>query len=296
MQNAREIKRRIKSVKNTQQITRAMEMVSAAKLQKAQTRVENARPYEQKMRRSILRVINQVKGVEHPFLEEKNSENSGYIVITSDRGLCGGYNINILKTAMKHIGENTSTAKIIAVGRKSRDYFKKKGLDIIAEYVELDDYPSFSQAQDIIDPCRQLFLDEGIGKLYLVYSEFINAMIQRPTVKQVLPVDQEGLSEKPEFVKEVEEEAALDEQIYKFEPSLEVVLNGFLEQYLESLAFRGLLEAKASEHGARRTAMSSATDNAEEMIDELTLSYNRARQAGITQEIMEIVGGAEALD
>ena len=300
-QNTREIKRRIKSVNSTKQITRAMEMVAAAKLRRSQQRVENNRPYEEKMRQTIYRLLNQAKIVSHPLMEVPD-ENlpSAHIVIAADRGLCGGYNVNVAKKTANHIGENKSSTKIIAVGKYMRDYFRKRGYNIVSEYLDIDDYPSFEKPEMIARAVEQIFRDQIIGEVYLTYAEFKNAMTQIPVTRQILPMSKEifvpadGEVQTEASQDNADQTTGLDDQIYKFEPSVGSVLGGLLSSYMKSTLFRALLEAKASEQGARMTAMKSATDNAEDMIEELTLTYNKARQGAITQEILEVVSGAEA--
>jgi len=310
-QSTREIKRRIKSVNSTKQITRAMEMVSAAKLRRAQQRVENNRPYEEKMRESINRILTQAKTVTHPLMEPaKEDLPVGHIVIAADRGLCGGYNVNVAKKAADHIGDHKESTKIIAVGKYVRDYFRKRNYNVISEYIDIEDYPSFDRPEKIAEAVEQLFLDGVVGEVHLTFAEFKNAMVQRPVTRKILPMSKDAFN-LAESNEESGEEAAqqpnskskessltdttgIEDQIYKFEPSAGEVLGGLLSSYIKSSLFRALLEAKASEQGARMTAMKNATDNAEDMIDELTLTYNKARQGAITQEILEVVSGAEA--
>ncbi len=307
-QSTREIKRRIKSVNNTKQITRAMEMVAAAKLRRAQERVVNNRPYEKKMRTAIYRILHQARDVSHPLMETQPEDApTAYIVMAADRGLCGGYNVNVVKKAEEHIGGDKENVKIIAVGKYARDYFRKRHYNVIMEYVDIEDYPDLEQAKRINESVVQMFFDGVFGELHLVYSEFFNAMIQRPVARKMLPMSkdafmpletEESEAERDpteELAEQLREENGLEDQIYKFEPSAEEVLGGLLTSYLLSSVFRALLESKASEQGARMSAMKNATDNAEDMIEELTLTYNKARQGAITQEILEIVSGAEAL-
>ncbi|OWZ84605.1 ATP synthase F1 subunit gamma [Natranaerobius trueperi] len=303
MQSTREIKRRIKSVNSTKQITRAMEMVSAAKLRKSQQRVESNRPYEERMRQSIHRILSQAKLVDHPLMRDpKQDLPTAHIIIAADRGLCGGYNVNVSKEAASKIGEQKEDTKIIAVGKYARDYFKKRDYQVVSEYVDIDDYPSFDRAKSIAEAVEQMFYDGVVGEVYLTFSEFKNAMVQTPVTRKVLPMSSELFGTGDESNDEAKasfetgEMAGLEDQIYKFEPSPGVVLGGLLSSYLKSSLFRALLEAKASEQGARMTAMKSATDNADDMIEDLTLTYNKARQGAITQEILEVVSGAQALE
>lgn len=280
-------------------------MVAAAKLRRAQQRVEDNRPYEEKMRQAIFRILNQAKTISHPLMESKGQDlPAGHIIMAADRGLCGGYNVNVAKAAAEHIGENKESTKIIAVGKYVRDYFKKRDYNVISEYLDIEDYPSFDRPQMIAEAVEQMFSDGVIGEVYLTFAEFQNAMIQRPVTRKILPMSKEAFlppEEESENADDTEqnnqdpaETAGLEDQIYKFEPSAGAVLGGLLSSYMKSTLFRALLESKASEQGARMTAMKNATDNAEDMIEELTLSYNKARQGAITQEILEVVSGAEA--
>lgn len=279
MQGIRDIKRRIKSVKNTQQITKAMKMVAAAKLRRAQTKVSQSKPYASKMKEVVERVLSNSGDYTNPLLSGNTEGKPGYIVITADRGLCGGYNANVLRTAQKSIDKDNSY--VITVGRKSRDYLKKRGFNIVAEFLDIGDEPTFSQGQSIYGTVAQLVEEGLLSEVNIIYTQFINAMSQKVMLEQILPV---------------EDPAEKVNSVYLFEPSVEEVLDNLIPKYLTGRLYQALNESKASEHGARMTAMGSATDNANDMIDRLTLTYNRARQASITQEILEIVNGANALD
>jgi len=287
MQGMREIKRRIKSVQSTKQITKAMKMVAAAKLRRAQERAEASRPYAEKMKEVIASIASGVENVDHPLLQVREVKKTGYLVITSDRGLAGGYNANILRMVSQTIKQRHQSQDeyvIFVVGRKGRDYFKKRQYPIVAEIVGLSDTPTFADVKDIAKTAVGMYTEGIFDELYLVYNEFISAISQQAEEKRLLPLtnleeDKNGQMESP----------------FEFEPSAEAVLNVLLPRYAETLIYSAVLNAKASEHGARMTAMGSATDNAEDMIASLTLTYNRARQASITQEISEIVGGANAL-
>lgn len=281
----REIKGRIKSVQNTRQITKAMKMVAAAKLRRAQERAEAARPYAEKMREVVMSIAAGTSGAKHPMLQSRPVKKTGYVVITSDRGLAGGYNGNVLRMVSRTIDERHKSKDeytIIVLGRRGRDFFKKRNYSVSEAVVNLSDSPTFADIKSVTRKAVQLFADEQIDQLYLVYNKFISAIQQDPTEVQLLPLS--GI-EKVEGT-----------PTYDFEPSADEVLADLLPKYAETLIFSALLDAKASEQGARMTAMGSATDNASDMIDRLTLFYNRARQAAITQEIAEIVGGANALE
>ena len=286
MASARDIRRRIRSVKNTQQITKAMKMVAAAKLRRAQEAVIAARPYAVKLTEVLGRVANAAGDVSHPLLEVRDEKKVAYIVITADRGLCGGFNSNTIRYAVREL-KNIDNPSIIAVGRKARDYFKRlDNVQIAASYVGLGEYVHFGQAQEIAKFVIEKYTEGEFDSVYLVFSEFINTLTQRPTKQKLLPV------EPPKEKQEKEGVSAT----YTFEPGPEVVLSELLPKYIEVSLYRAILESKAGEQGARMTAMDSATSNAKEMIDKLTLSLNRARQAAITKELAEIVGGAAALE
>ncbi|MCD5405156.1 MAG: F0F1 ATP synthase subunit gamma [Desulfotomaculum sp.] len=285
MASARDIRRRIKSVKKTQQITKAMKMVAAAKLRRAQEAAIAARPYAVKLTEVLGRVANAAGDVSHPLLEVRDEKKVAYIVITADRGLCGGFNSNTIRYAVREL-KNIDNPSIIAVGRKARDYFKRlDNVQMAASYVGLGEYVHFGQAQEIAKFVIEKYTEGEFDSVYLVFSEFINTLTQRPTKQKLLPV------EPPEQKQEKEVSAT-----YTFEPSAEIVLSELLPKYIEVSLYRAILESKAGEQGARMTAMDSATNNAKEMIDKLTLSFNRARQAAITKELAEIVGGAAALE
>ena len=287
MSSARDIKRRIKSVKSTQQITKAMNMVAAAKLRKSQAAVVAVRPFTRKIEQMILHISESVK---HPYLQEKAEvKKVCYVVIGSDRGLCGGFNGNLNRFLSQRLAEEEREYELIVIGRKLREYCQSQGYPIARECTGIGDNPSFCQAHELAEQLRRGFDEEAYGEVSLVYSQFKSAMVQSPRLSRLLPVSP------PEPVNEEYEDAMFLGVDYIFEPSREAVLEAILPQYVDIGVYCALQEAKASEHGARMTAMSSATDNATEMIGHLTLSLNRARQAAITTEISEIVGGAAAL-
>lgn len=283
----REYKRRIRSVKSTQQITKAMKMVAAAKLRRAQARAESSRPYTETLTGTLARLAGVAYDVNHPLLEKREDiRKIGYIVVTSDRGLCGGYNTNILRlvtTAIAEDGRNLESG-IIAVGKKGRDFFRKRsGVD--AEFVSLGDKVNYADAKEIANYVIDAYENEELDEVYLIYAKFINALRQIPTITKILPL------ETP--TDEETEEHYVD---YLYEPSAEEILLTLLPKYVASVIYHAMLEGKASEHGATMTAMGNATQNAGEIIDNLTLVMNKVRQAAITDEILDIVGGAEALN
>ncbi|MGM9571709.1 MAG: ATP synthase F1 subunit gamma [bacterium] len=300
MANLREIKQRAKSVTNTQQITRAMKMVAAAKLRKAQERALAARPFAFKLKEMLTNVAGNSAELVHPLLEVREVEKVGIIILTSDKGLAGAYNSNVLKHAKELIDQNMDKQlEFILIGKKAVDYMNrlKKQYDaeisgradsfkVIKSFIELPDAVSFNEAKEIADLAINLYEKSDLDTVYVVYNKFVSAMSQVPTTVKLLPLETDELKE--EGGNKVQDQ-------YIFEPSPEEILTQLLPKYIEIMIYQTLLESRASEHGARMVAMGSATDNAGEIIDRLTLLYNRARQANITTEISEIVSGAEAL-
>lgn len=281
----REIKRRIKSIKNTRQITKAMKMVAAAKLRRAQERAESSRPYSDKIKEVISSIAAGTKDFSHPMLEDRPIKKTGYLVMSSDRGLAGGYNANVLRLVLNTIKQRHKSENeymVFVIGKKGRDFFRKRKLPIVEEVTGISDNPTLVEIQDIAGKAIGMFANQSVDELILFYNRFDSAIQQTPVEKKLLPLQSEDV---------------LSGQVttYEYEPSSDVVLEELLPKYAETLIYSALLDAKASEYGARMTAMGNATDNATELIDSLTLQYNRARQAAITQEIAEIVAGANAL-
>ncbi|AKF93921.1 ATP synthase F1 subunit gamma [Brevibacillus laterosporus] len=284
-QGIREVKRRIKSVKNTRQITKAMKMVSTAKLRRAQDQAQAARPYAQKVQEVVASIASGSTSFKHPMLQTRPVKKTGYIVITSDRGLAGGYNGNIIRKVLQAVNEKHKSKDeyaIFVIGRKGRDFFVKRNYPVIEEVVGMPENPSFSDIKQIAYTAVKLYAEEKIDELYLCYNEFESAISQVPQVKRLLPLQS------------IESDSQASTVNYDYEPSAEEVLEVLLPKYAETLIYSAVLDAKASEHGARMTSMGNATDNASDIIDRLTLFYNRARQAAITQEISEIVAGANS--
>lgn len=289
-ENKKAVLRRIKAVKSTQQITKAMKMVAAAKLRRAQEKVLAARPYARELAKTLVRLVQGGAGASHPLLlkRETFSPNVAYVLITADRGLAGSYNVNIIRRAQQSMKDEVRPLKLINIGRKGRDFFKRRGINPVMEYVGIGEEPTFAKARAMLNEVLGLYLAGEVDEVRLVYTEFVNAVTQRPKEVQLLPVvAPDGTAT---------EERTGPGMDYIYVPDSEAVLNALVPRFAETVFFQALLEAKASEHGARMTAMGSATDNAKEMIGKLTLAYNRARQAGITREISEIVGGAAALE
>lgn len=283
MQTMRSIKRRISSVKNTRKITKAMKMVAAAKLRRAQEKAENAKPFFKKTREIMLDVyLHTREGRDHPLLKEREGERHLYIVISSDRGLCGAYNNKIFDKTKETFTDGEEIS-IIAIGKKARDHFQLRGYNIVSDYINIDDYPDFYFAKKIAREIISLFLAGKVDRVSLIYTNFYSAISQKCEHISLLPINPS---------KEKVERKHVN---YIYEPSHGEVLDILLPRYVNNVLYASLLEAKASEYGSRMTAMDSATDNASDLIDELTLNYNRARQSEITTEIIDIVGGAEAL-
>lgn len=286
MASLRDIKSRITSTKKTSQITKAMEMVSAAKWNRGVMNAKAFVPYMEKIQEVTASIAMGSKDANHPMLTSRPVKKTGYLVITSDRGLAGAYNSNVLRQVfqtIKNRHKSNEEFAIIAIGRVGRDFFQSRGMNVVLDIVGIADQPSFSEIQDIASNTVGMFSDGTFDELYIYYSHYISAISQEVTEKKLLPLTEiAGASTKL--------------TAYEFEPNAEEILEVLLPQYAESLIYGALLDSKASEHAARMTAMRNATDNAKELINALSLSYNRARQAAITQEITEIVGGAAALE
>jgi len=285
MKALREIRRRVRSVKNTQQITRAMEMVAAAKLRKAQERAESARPYAEQMKGIVSRLVSHMPNLQHELVEQREVKNSGYLVIAADRGLCGGYNSGLVRFATSYM-EDPAKTKVTAVGKKVRDFYRRRNYELFSTHLDIEDYPEWRRIKNIGQEVVQGFREEEFDELFLVYTEFISPARQEPRIVKLLPM--EPVSEEAE--KEEEKRGA--KALYSFEPDEATIIQSLLPKYIENLIYHALLEAKASEHAARMSAMRNATDNADEMIDSLTMQLNRARQASITQEILEVSNAA----
>jgi F-type H+-transporting ATPase subunit gamma len=294
MANLLDIRRRIKSVKNTQQITKAMKMVSAAKLKRAQDRVVSARPFANKMTAVLSELASRVnEEFHHPLLDPRSDERYLLVVITADKGLCGAFNTNLLKAAQAFTRENAEKRiEVLAVGRKGRDFFRRRQVPLTSEYVGLTGKGrvEYAEAVEVArDVINQFNEDKEIDKVFIVYNEFKSVLSQRVIVEQLLPVARVGTQES----EDTESAKTLTEAIYE-QPPLEI-FSRLLPRLIESQIFRALLESVASEQGARMAAMDSASKNAGELISSLTLNMNRIRQAAITNEIIEVVSGAAAL-
>lgn len=283
-----DMRRRIKSVKNTQQITKAMKMVAAAKLKRAQERVVAARPFAQKMSEVLENLSAKItEDFSHPLLDDRGDQKYLLVLVTADRGLCGAFNSNLIKTAQSFIAENPSKSfQMIPVGRKGRDFFRRRKMEFPLEYINLTGKgrAEYSDAVRIAEDLIKLFTeDQSIDKVFLIYSEFKSVLSQKPVIQQLLPIQRKKT-----------EESKLQAE-YIFEQPPDEIFGKLLPKQIETQIYRALLESVASEQGSRMTAMDSASKNAGELIEKLTLTMNRIRQASITKEIIEVVSGASAL-
>lgn len=290
MPSLRDIRKRIRSVRNTQQITKAMKMVAAAKLRKAQDAILAARPYAMMLDRMISDLVLRAEPLEHPLLTPREPKNAELVVLTSDRGLAGAFNSNVLRRASRFLYENErkyQKIEVTTIGRKGRDFFRRRRVPSRKDYSGLYSNLSYRTAAEIANEISSHFVSGGVDAIFLLYNEFVSAISQKLRLVQLLPMP------RPEAPKDDAGAAALVD--FKYEPSMNGVMEKLVPQAMVIKLYRALLESVASEHGARMSAMEQATSNASEMIDRLTLFYNRTRQAVITKELMEIVSGAEAL-
>jgi F-type H+-transporting ATPase subunit gamma len=291
----REIRRRIGSIRSTQQITKAMKMVAAAKLRRAQENIVAARPYARKMSALLRHLVTKVDPSLHPLLVQREVQRVGLIIVTSDRGLCGAFNANLIRAGMGHLEENyrellkARQVRIIPVGKKAYDYFSKRYHGITAKNVGIFAHLGFHHAQQIIREVVDMYLLQDIDKVEVIYNEFKSVLRQNIVVEQLIPIPPEEAATSRE---EKKAEPLID---YIYEPSAGELINALIPKHLNFQMWRILLESNAAEQGARMTAMDNATENANELIGLLQLQYNKARQAAITKELLEIVSGAEAL-
>ena len=295
MPNLLDIRRRIKSVKNTQQITKAMKMVSAAKLKRAQDRVVTARPFANKMMEVLGELAKRTdENFHHPLLDRRGDERYLIVLVTADKGLCGAFNTNLTKAAQAFIKDNPDkTIELLPIGRKGRDFFRNRHATLVGEFLGLTGKGrvEFSEALEVARHTIKLYTDDpGIDKVFLIYNEFKSVLSQRVVLEQLLPV-----ARAQEEDTEAKSQQAVNLVDYIYEQPPEEIFARLLPRLVETQIFRALLESVASEHGARMTAMDSASKNASELIDTLTLNMNRIRQAAITNEIIEVVSGAAAL-
>ena len=279
----KEIKTRIKSVESTKQITKAMELVSSSKFRKAKERAESARPYFNTLYNTVQDIAKNTSNSRNVFLKERKVNNVCYIVIAGDRGLAGGYNSNILKAVIAH--NKLGTGKVITVGKKAKESLSKRGYEVI-DYIESVEKCVYEDANRVAQTAMEAYKNGEVDEVNLVYTEFISALSQEPKIVKLLPVTIDNTN--------TEKEVKKGKAAVQYLPSADAVLGYVLPKYVSGSVYGAIAESFASEQAARRTAMESATDNANEMISKLELVYNRARQAAVTQEISEIVGGAAA--
>lgn len=284
MASMRDIKRRRNSSASTQQITKAMKLVSTVKLQKTKARAERSKPYFDKMYSTVTSMLAKSGTIEHPYLKPQKSGKKAIILITSNRGLAGGYNSNVIKLIT---GSDMKKEDIVlfAVGNKGKEYFQRRDYCVEREYPEVIENPIFADAKEICEEVLNKYIAGEVGEIYVAYTYFKNTVVHEPTLLKLLPVE----------VDEADIESARSGALMNYEPEAEEALEIIIPKYVTSILYGALVEAVASENGARMQAMDSATSNAEEMIDKLTLQYNRARQGSITQELTEIIAGANAI-
>ncbi|HEY3067750.1 MAG TPA: ATP synthase F1 subunit gamma [Methylomirabilota bacterium] len=286
MATLRDIQRRIRSVQSTQKITRAMKLVAAAKLRRAQERILAARPYAGKMAELLGRLVSDADGADgpaHPLLEQREGPRRQIVIITADKGLAGAFNSNIIRRSVEFLrASNATEVTVVVVGRKARDFFRRRQWTVKRDLIGFWDRLAYSHATELADYFMRQYLEGEVDEVYLLYNEFRSVAVQRPVRQQLLPIPRD-------------EEQAAEPVDYIYEPSPGAILGDLLPRHIRMQVFRALMESLAGEYGARMTAMEAATKNAKEMIEVLTIQYNKARQEKITKELLDIVGGAEAL-
>ena len=285
----RVVRRRIRSVQSTMKITRAQELIAASRLVRAQQRVEQSRPYTRQLTHALSEIATTEGRLDHPLLERRAQVRAAAVlVVTSDRGFAGPYNANVLRTTeelLARLREDGIEPRLYVVGRKGVAYYRFRQRPVTRSWTGISDLPRFDDAKEVADTLLGAFLENEVDELHAIFTDFVSPMVQRPVALRFIPLVVEAGTERP----------PQPIPMYLFEPDAEGVLDALLPRYVAARVFTAMLESAASEQAARRRAMSAATDNAEELIEVLTRQYNQARQAAITQEIMEIVGGAEAL-
>lgn len=290
MANIRELRRRITSVRNTAKITNALQLVAASKMRRAQDRAVESRPYAEKLQlvlSALAATASQDEQTSHPFLVQRPVQNVAILHVTPDRGLCGALNANLNRHAFEFVRTVEEPVSLVAVGKKGRDFFIRARTHVIAEFTDLGDYPSINQTAAISDLLMEDYLNGTVDQVHISFARFVSTVNQEPVVRQILPIE----PIRPEDEAEAEE----IRREYIFEPSPSVVFERLLPRYIEMQVYAAILESAASEQSARMVAMKNATDNAQEIERELTLTYNKARQDQITRELLDIVGGAEAV-
>jgi F-type H+-transporting ATPase subunit gamma len=280
MASVKDIKLRVRAVKNTQQITKAMKMVAAARIKRAEAKVKSSRPYTEKMRKMVEEVVGLSEEPNPFFIAKTAAKKTALLLVTADKGLCGAYNANLIRVTQQFLNQNQNREiHLLTVGNKGRSFFSKRNINISNSF-QISFYPEFHEAQNIAELLMKNFVDGIWDEIHIIYSQFISAMHQKPQQIQLLPLSAESSRNKREFL---------------FEPDPESVLKSLLPKFISVLIYNVLLEARASELGARLVAMGNATDNAKKLIDALTLQFYRARQESITREILEVASGSEAL-
>ena len=288
MATLRDIQRRIRSVQSTQKITRAMKLVAAAKLRRAQERILAARPYAGKMSELLGNLVSAASGsdeTQHPLLEQREGPRRQIVIITADKGLAGAFNANVIRRALEFVRQSkTAEVTLVVVGRKARDFYRRRPWTIKRDMIGFWDRLAYAHAAELADYFMQQYLDGEVDEVHLVYNEFRSVAVQRPVREQLLPIPSTAEGETDTTVVD-----------YLYEPNPKAILDELLPRHVRTQVFRALMESLAGEYGARMTAMEAATKNAKEMIDVLTIQFNKARQEKITKELLDIVGGAEAL-
>lgn len=285
MATMRAIKNRRESIKSTQQITNAMKLVATVKLQKSKARAENTKPYFEHMYKTVSSILSRTKNADHPYLKESECRKKAVIAVTSNRGLAGGYSSNIIRL-VTNCGIDKEEDVIYAVGHKGRDAFIRKGCKNVIDYSDCIENPEYEDAKALADELLKAFSEEAVGEIYIAYTSFINTVVHEPKLIRLLPVGLDYLAKEEET-----ENIPMD-----YESGEDRTMDFLIPKYITSMIYGAFTESVASENGARMQAMDSATNNAEEMIDKLTVQYNRARQGAITQELTEIIAGANAID
>lgn len=301
MASMRDIKRRKVSIQSTQQITKAMKLVSTVKLQRAKSRAEQSKNYTMLMYDTIVSITTRSGYIDHPYMKPNGSDKKAVILITSNRGLAGGYNSNITKLVTQS-GWDTDKTIVYAIGKKGRDGVRRKGFEVVYENAEMIEEPIYADAMELANDLLAKYSSGEIGEIYIAYTIFKNTVVHVPKLQKLLPLGEYSIptesvsgSEDEGSIKPDAQQESARRALMTYEPDEDEALNAIIPKYVTSLIYGALIEAVASENGARMQAMDSATDNAEKMISSLELQYNRARQGAITQELTEIIGGAEAL-
>lgn len=291
MASLKEIRAKVTSIKSTQKITRAMQMVAASKMRRAQERMEVGRPYSENMRRVVSHLVNASSDYKHPYMTNRQVNRVGYILISSDRGLAGGLNINLFKQLMHHVKEfqdQSVEAEFAVIGSKGVSFFKSFGGKVTSAVTDYGDNPTFEQLNAPVQAMLDDYTNGRLDRIFVVYNKFVNAMTQKPIINQLVPLPNEAVDSSSG----IQTELSWD---YIYEPDVKTLIDGLLGRYIESIVYQAVMENIASEQSARMVAMKAATDNAGDLINDLQLVYNKLRQAAITREISEIVGGAAAV-